>query len=78
MSEWISVDERLPDMHEVYKGSPLTSGYLLIFNGSNVTIGEYEQTFSKRKPRWRSHYGVISVTHWMPFPHGPTEVLEGK
>ena len=71
MSEWISVGERLPDMHEIYKDSPLTSGDVLIFNGYCVTIGSYTETYKKRIRRWVSFGVGMEVTHWMPLPKGP-------
>lgn len=72
MSDWINVDSRLPDMHEVYKDSPRTSGWLLIYTGSYVFVAQYEETYKKRQPRWVSFAGRgIRVTHWMELPKEP-------
>jgi hypothetical protein len=73
--EWISVEDRLPPMREVYKGSPLTSGSVLIFTGYWVSVGVYEETYAKRKPRWQDEKlnRVTNVTHWMPLPEPPVK-----
>ena len=71
MSEWISVKERLPDLREVYKGSPLESGDVLIFQ-HYVTIGRFGETYGKRKRRWTdARQYVCKPTHWMPLPEPP-------
>jgi hypothetical protein len=70
--DWISVDSKLPDLRESYKNSPLTSGRLLIWTGAYVSIGRYEETYTKRLPRWLDVSGrVVVVTHWMDLPSGP-------
>ena len=55
MSEWIKCSERLPEMREIYKGSPLTTGMVLTFNGYFVSVGLIEE----------------DVTHWQPLPDPP-------
>jgi hypothetical protein len=70
--EWIDVRDRLPETHEIYNGSPLTSGSVLIFNGSYIDSGSYEQTYATKKFRWLgSQNNVTKVTHWMPYPPKP-------
>jgi hypothetical protein len=72
MTEWISVEERLPDLREPYKGSRLSSEPVLIWNGHYVSVGEYEETYKTRKLRWLGRYGRITkVTHWQPLPARP-------
>lgn len=72
MSEWISVDSRLPDMREIYKDSPRESAWVLIFNGHYIWWGKYGETYAKRIPRWVT-FGerFIKVTHWMELPKEP-------
>ena len=72
MSEWISVEDRFPELREVYKGSPLESCTVLIFTGNWVTIGSYKETYKKRHRRWiDSTQRGVNVTHWMPLPDPP-------
>jgi hypothetical protein len=70
--EWVKVSDRLPKTHETYKGSPLTSDHVLTFNGFNISIGRYEQTYTTRKYRWIDARGYLtSITHWMPYTTKP-------
>lgn len=62
---------QIPPMRESYKGSPMTSGDMIVFNGHYVFTGAFEETYKKRERRWKGPYGVITVTHWMPFPPKP-------
>lgn len=69
---WISCDDKLPETHEIYKDSRLTSGFVIVFNGDYVTIAKYEQSFVKSKFRWKDARDYsIEVTHWMPLPDKP-------
>ena len=70
---WISVAYRLPALHEAYNGGPMESESVLVF-GPFVTVGTLGETYKKRQLRWRTHYGVWNVTHWMPLPHPPARV----
>ena len=55
--EWISVDERLPEMHKD----------VLCFNGRSVGID-----FICSDGTWCEEVNhVIPVTHWMPLPEAP-------
>ena len=71
MSDWISVDDRLPE--EVV---PVLAAYRMIPNRSPYNF----DVFSIRKSRWMlggvrmcSVYGD-QVTHWMPLPPPEEEV----
>lgn len=64
MSEWISVDERLPDdmsvVLVVYNGFTLTSGHMYSeSDGSFREIGHCRYT------------PTDLLTHWMPLPEPP-------
>ena len=55
MSEWIKCSESLPEMREIYKGSPLSRGMVLTFDGYFVSVGLIAE----------------DVTHWQPLPDPP-------
>jgi hypothetical protein len=56
-----------PPMREIYKGSPLTSGRLLVFAVSYITVGSFQQSYI-----WKNDAGcIIPVTHWAPLPDPP-------
>ena len=66
MSEWISVEERLPEP---------TKNVLFCEDG-NVRIGYYlGATYSKRVAVFRDLRSAFSFdgTHWMPLPSPPGE-----
>jgi len=69
--QWISVEERLPELKEAYPGGP-KNARVLIYNGHYVDKGELEETFVKRKLSWKDSRGLcVRVTHWMPLPAPP-------
>lgn len=73
MSEWISVEERLPEMKEMYKSGPLTSGRVLVaLKGGAVDIGTLSETYTHRR-RWQCEFWrqMFMVTHWQPMPEPP-------
>ena len=74
--EWISVNDRLPEMTPTYRGGLNTSGTVLTYNGHYVHVGKYEETFTKRQPRWISDGRCARVTHWMPLPEPPKGELD--
>lgn len=65
MSEWISVNDRLPPFHTevlvVYGGRTYTAENLLTWEDGHVTA------YIHRLQRWRE------FTHWMPLPEPPKE-----
>lgn len=65
MSEWISVEERLPEYDEK----------VLIWTG-RTTVRGYRSHTDKQgehyKLNWPSN-DAANVTHWMPLPEPPTE-----
>ena len=64
MSEWISVNDRLPR-----DGRYLTIRYDQVTHSSFADILWFE-----RGDWWNGHYpGNYSVTHWMPLPEPPEE-----
>jgi len=73
--QWISVDERIPEMRKPYGSAPfLESERVLATNGHYVFIAKFAETYRQRKKRWEDHTGrVADVTHWMPLPEPPKE-----
>lgn len=59
LSEWISVEERLPSKKE---------GTVLIFNG-DVQESKYDFSHPYYGQEWGSNHE--NVTHWMPLPKAP-------
>lgn len=72
MSEWISVEDRLPDIsHEEYLIWPhhdvnYSCEYIAYFDGNNW-IAECEDTYHYYD------YKLKNITHWMPLPEPPKE-----
>lgn len=56
-SEWISVDERLPD----------EQGHFLIVDKE----GQMNTAFYTPRFGWFSHFRIKNITHWMPLPEAP-------
>ncbi len=68
MSEWISVEDRLPD----------NFGWFLVIdnylpNCANITMGfyEYEDSFAWLPIDSRNDSDSMDITHWMPLPKPP-------
>jgi uncharacterized protein YkuJ len=72
MSDWISVEDRLPEMKEIYTGSPKRAR-VIGFTGHYVCEVRYEETYAKRIANWYQGERRQSVTHWMPLPDTPKE-----
>ena len=56
-SEWISVEERLPD----------EQGHFLIVDKE----GQMNTAFYTPRFGWFSHFRIKNITHWMPLPEAP-------
>jgi len=62
--QWISVKERLP----------LTDEYVLITDGIEVWVGNYERSGYRGRSQWGQAYigcsmvDVTEITHWQPLP----------
>jgi hypothetical protein len=64
MSEWISVDERLPERNEI----------VLTTDRGVVTLGSYNTMFLEWwtfQVDWMAY--SADVTHWMPLPEPPVK-----
>ena len=61
MSEWISVDDRLPD-----------NGMVLTY-WTDKTIETYEFDILDYAAGWCRPLGNHLITHWMPLPEPPKE-----
>lgn len=73
MSEWISVDARLP--MGAIEGVVFESFDYLVTDGERIGIAPFQRGHGAGKP-WASWslYGDISpfkITHWMPLPGMP-------
>ena len=75
MSEWVSVDERLPEPWQtVIIKCP---NYRTTVNG--ICVGQYLTKYRcgkvRENPIWKNYLGgdtsIWNVTHWMPLPSPP-------
>ena len=67
MSEWISIEDRLPENHQTV---------IYYFEDVGMCIGEYEQLHDSLYGTgncFSSNAGFLTddVTHWMPLPNIP-------
>lgn len=76
MSEWISVKDRLPEIHEGH-----TSETVLVYGSDgSMAFSELEENgfggvvFSVERPDPRGCDWDMEVTHWMPLPEPPIGV----
>ena len=56
-SEWISIDERLPDEQ---------GRFLIVDKEGQMNTAFYTPRFG-----WFSHFRIKNITHWMPLPEAP-------
>ncbi len=81
MSEWISVNEKLPPQDPEETGHSI---FVLITNGKTIGLGSYEYEYfaeneedpiTYSSPSWydATHHISNEVTHWMPLPEVPHE-----
>lgn len=74
--EWISVDERLPELEDGRNWGnhrPRSIRVLCVCqqrSGKTFVKEGYYELFSN-KPCWRIPGSIDSVTHWMPLPEAP-------
>jgi len=74
-SEWISVDDRMPQGRWGVKDSPLSdfSEEVLVFNAVAITVAFYNRAIGL----WYTDCPaeciewIDDVTHWQPLPHHP-------
>lgn len=80
--EWISVEDRLPEVettakgwgdHKVQKSIRVLCACKQKSGKVLVKEGYYELWDYSVKPYWRIPGSIDSVTHWMPLPTPPTE-----
>lgn len=77
MSEWISVNDRLPEL----SGSCNRANVICATDSGDVRQMVYirhilARTEKGRKPRWEEVIGQLAwstVTHWMPLPDHPSK-----
>jgi hypothetical protein len=76
-SEWISVEERLPDIDPYGKGRYGGARSVRVLcackqrSGRTFTKEGYYEPCGNGKVFWRIPGSVDSVTHWMPLPEPP-------
>ena len=76
-AEWISVDERLPDMEPNGKGRYGGARSVRVLcackqrSGRTFAKEGYYEPCGNGKVFWRIPGSVDSVTHWMPLPEPP-------
>lgn len=59
-TEWISVDDKLPD----------ASGNYLTFNGYDMKVNQWN------KNGWLLIYEGMMITHWMRLPERPKKISQ--
>lgn len=77
MSEWISVDDRLPDLSE--KPNWMRSEEVIVATRKGSVMhafwssNGYAKTERGRRPRWERGDRILEadITHWMPLPEPP-------
>ena len=79
MSEWISVNDRVPDLSGKpdYGCDELVIAFTAFGNVRPMHYNRnmYNRTEKGREPRWLDQYGRIALapSHWMPLPPPPAE-----
>ena len=70
-NEWISVDERLPEMY---------GNYICAVKDKNGSVWTIPAQWSLEMKMWVGAFGEIKniVTHWMYLPAPPTKEGDGK
>lgn len=78
MSEWISIEERLPEQSgEIlcYADGQIFNAYYDDAIDDDFQIGRWNQYFNPDTLGWEGDYweAYDAVTHWMPLPEAPKE-----
>lgn len=83
MSNWISVNERLPDLHpDVWQDGDelvpfnVSDPVLCFYNGGEYVVAVFENDSGTAYTGWTSvadGANLRTVTHWMPLPAPPEE-----
>ncbi len=75
-SDWISVEDRLPEdgIENMFNFGGI--GYFLVSDGINVGI-QYRMKYPNQRIEWTAFdmYNLCTnkITHWMPLPEPPSE-----
>lgn len=82
MSEWISVDDRLPEIsmdpdacYSLRRAHVICADDRGHVRQMTYTWQKFAKTERGRKPRWEELNGQLAlsnVTHWMPLPEHPS------
>lgn len=71
MSQWISVEERLPvDLVDANKH--YDEADVLVWDGSQVSVNAFCTGDGDGKGRWYE-FEEVGITHWMKLPEPPTD-----
>lgn len=73
MTEWISVNDRLPEIPKNYPNCAIKEIFFLVALESGAVLS---CSFDFDKMRW--HPTFSAVTHWMPLPEPPKEAYDGN
>ena len=70
VQEWISVDDRLPDLISYSAGIAYSETVIVLTSGRNETIAVWDGI------TWLAQFDFCElwgekITHWMPIPHPP-------
>lgn len=77
--EWISVDDRLPEIDPYGKGRYGGTRSVRVLcackqrDGRTFVKEGYYEPCGDRSVHWRIPGSIDSITHWMPLPAPPTE-----
>jgi hypothetical protein len=76
-SEWISVEDRLPDVIPCSAGTAYSEGVIIWTSGRKAMIGVFDgDDFLCAADYWEAE--DEEVTHWMPLPEPPHSTTTQK
>jgi len=76
MSEWISVEDRLPEPDIEFHGSEFSHDLLIYSEEDGIMLGYYFfpwRNMSMKGFAVRKEGKFNNITHWMPLPEKPND-----